>query len=355
MVLFSMYKEGHNGCKKKQEGSYAVSLSSFMLAASKHKEKLFEMQEYDYDEPEALDYASCNVLYINDDDNNRQQVCSYCPVNDRLFLPKLTVMYLILHIYFVITTSTPNAKAYGRIGCKEGSWQALQLYVYEDSSCTQLKENFQYGNLDLSSLKVSYNTCTECASWSLPYTDDDFRYGEANYFSPLCSGIYNYKTECDRSCQKAAKIANGTKRAVGGYTKPQKLLAFTMCILAISGLLGVMHQRKKMSDEDLLMEEATLQSLRIKREKIPKIFLSIGVFILILFLLHVKLFTFILLAILDGMLIGYWARLQMSRKGEVSIRGLKIYGGGSQESEDTSTQGEHNDGMSSPSRFVQMS
>jgi len=89
---------------------------------------------------------------------------------------------------------------------------------------------------------------------------------------------------------------------------------------------AVLLVRKKMSTEDALLEEAQVERVGLKKDKLPKFFLGIVIFLLFLMIFKVKGLTFFFLVVIDVFLIGYWARLEFRQKGKINLGGFHLYG-----------------------------
>jgi len=285
IIVFSMFSSGNNECKKKSVGKYYVTVSQFVKAVSKDAEKAAELIDYDFDDPAALSYLQCTAT--SDDD---------------------------------------GGNAYSKLGCKRNAWKALAVNAYSDQYCNEPLDSISY-QIDLSETQIEYGTCQSCADWTLPSDDavDDYLYTNSEYFSPLCSGVWNYKEICDGSCQRQMKqsMRGGGNR---GYTGSQKFMLFFLSTVGFISMGAVLLVRKKMSTEDALLEEAQVERVGLKKDKLPKFFLGIVIFLLFLMIFKVKGLTFFFLVVIDVFLIGYWARLEFRQKGKINLGGFHLYG-----------------------------
>ena len=75
-----------------------------------------------------------------------------------------------------------------------------------------------------------------------------------------------------------------------------------------------------------MYEEASVASVGIKKDHLPKIFLGYIIFIILLILFKAKKLTFFILIITDVILFTYFARLQYRYQGKVEVGGYHIYG-----------------------------
>ena len=91
-------------------------------------------------------------------------------------------------------------------------------------------------------------------------------------------------------------------------------------------MMGVLVVRRKMSKEDALLEEAQVERVGIKKDKLPKVIIAFLGFLIILMLFRVKGLTFFFLISIDILLLGYWARLEYRQKGRIRVFGIHLYG-----------------------------
>ena len=90
-------------------------------------------------------------------------------------------------------------------------------------------------------------------------------------------------------------------------------------------LLAVLAQRKKMSQEDALVEESAIKSVGLQMKYLPRIVLGLIVFIALLMLLQLRTLTWIFLLGTDGFLFSYWSYLKYRAEGHVTIGGFQLY------------------------------
>lgn len=298
LVVFSMYAANHNGCNKKSMGKYYLTVAQYVLAVSKSAEKSADLGGYDYDEPAAKDYLACNEAATDD-----------------------------------------GKTVYTKLGCDTNNWEQFSIKSYSDQYCTIPLSGTFYYNTDLTDVAIDYKNCNSCSNWQAPdddaaEVDDQFEYN-SEYFSPLCTAAWYYKQVCDSSCMKAAKIATGEKN-LRSFTLFQMFQLFVLSGIGVYFFLQVFRERRKMSEEDAMYEEASVASVGIKKDNFPKIFLGYIVFIFFLIIFKVKRLTFIILIITDVVLIMYFSRLQYRSEGKVELGGYHIYGDREDDDDDRS-------------------
>lgn len=126
--------------------------------------------------------------------------------------------------------------------------------------------------IDVSSLKVNFESCKSCSA-SSRYSQYNNNYGNNNqgqqynyynqnqnydqYQTPLCSGAYYYKDNCNGSCRRQAKrAASGKKNSYGGggYSEGFSPLGkFFLWVLSISGMYYLLIKLEKLLS--VLIEE----------------------------------------------------------------------------------------------------
>lgn len=286
IIVYSMYSDGNNQCKKKSLGKYYVTVAQFVKAVSKENEKTAELQDYDFDEPNALYYLDCRQGSSDDD----------------------------------------GTTFYTKLGCKQDAWKALAVNAYSDKYCSEKLSSYNY-QVDLSDIQINYQTCQSCSDWTIPDDDgfDDQIASESEYFAPLCSAAWNYRETCDGACQRQMKLATGAAKN-RKYTGSQKFMLFFLSTVGLFSFAGLMINRKKMSTEDALLEDAQVERVGLQKSHLSKAVGGTVFLIILLMLFKVKGLTFFLLIAIDLFLIGYWARLEYRQKGRIQLGGFHLYG-----------------------------
>mmetsp|Transcript_19797 Transcript_19797/g.24419 ORF Transcript_19797/g.24419 Transcript_19797/m.24419 type:complete len:206 (-) Transcript_19797:2-619(-) len=125
-VVFDIYQSNHNSCKKKSLGTYRADLQSFVLSYAKQQRQDNEQNNgngYEV-EDDVLQLTQCQQYYYN---------------NNMFFL---------------------------KLGCRESTGKGFQINAYKDMYCTEkASSNYNLG-LDISSLRVNFDTCKNCKSTS---------------------------------------------------------------------------------------------------------------------------------------------------------------------------------------------
>lgn len=288
LVVFSLYAANHNNCKKKSLGKFSLTVPQYILAFTKTAEKEAELGDYDYDEPAALDYLQCTATAADDD----------------------------------------GTQIYTKIGCNSNNWRQFSVKSYTDTACSvEASTNYVY-NVDLSDVTPEYTSCTSCTNWDAPddgaEVDDQFE-TNSEYFSPLCTAAWYYRETCDSSCIKATKIATGEINP-RSFTMFQVFFLIFYILSGVYFFLQVVRERRKMSEEDAMYEEASVASVGIKKDNLPKMFLGYSFFMFLLILFKAKKLVFTILIITNVCLILYFSLLQYRSAGRVELGGYHIYG-----------------------------
>lgn len=211
-------------------------------------ESLYLYGENKYGNPDALEYTSCTAYEEANDD---------------------------------------GSFTYLKLGCSSAG--GLKLLTYSDSSCTVEITN----NLGLyNDVKMSLGQCHACTS--KPAADDDVtmntlaEYGYtddyANYDSKLCATVhYNSDTSesCGWRCMKQVKKGSAASAyASKGWNAFEKFFLFFWSVAGVGLVWVVLKQRRMMSREDAIVEEAAMNGIGIKKRHVFPI--ALGVVFLIL-------------------------------------------------------------------------
>lgn len=294
-VVFTLYNKNHNQCKRKAKGTYKASIETFVRAYTRQMEKEYEAKgaEYEVDE-DVFEYLECQQYYYN---NN---------------------MY------------------YMKIGCRS-TGKGFQVHAYTDMYCsTKANVNYNMG-VDISSLRVNFDTCKSCvATTSSNYNNNNNQYyNDDNYYSGgamsyhksmLCSTANYYKETCNGSCRRAAKNNSSYSGYSNGFSAVGKFFLWVLSISAIFFLLAGLAQRKKMSKQDALIEEAAIKSSGVDKKLVPRIFIAFIIFIVILILFKKKVLTWFFLVAINIALLGYWMHLKNKAEKNAAVSGFQLYG-----------------------------
>lgn len=288
-VVFDIYQKNHNQCKRKSLGTYKQDIKTFIVSYAKQQQKDAENGNgngYEVDEG-VLEYLECQEYYYN------------------------------------------NNMFYLKLGCRDSSGKGFQINAYDDMYCSnKVSQNYNLG-IDISSLKVSFDTCKTCITQSNNQYNNNNNNGNNNqeyyyeydaYPTPLCSALYNYKETCNGSCKRAAKKATSSSRSSSysgeGFSPLGKFFLWVMSFTAVFFLLASLAQRKKMSKTDAVLEEAAIKSAGVDKKLIPRIFVGVALFICLLILLKRKILTWFFLTAVNVALLGYWIHLKNKSDGK---------------------------------------
>lgn len=293
VVLDIFQSKSNNQCRRHSLGTYKVDITTFVVAYGKQQQQDKEKGEYAYElEDDVYDMLECQQYYYN------------------------------------------NQQYYIKLGCKESTGKGFQVHAYSDAYCTQkasISTSYNLGG-DISSLKVSFDTCKTCVTSSSQYGNNNNNYYQYfQYNTPLCSAAYNYKQTCGYSCKRAVHKAGTSSSHFGysgdGFSGVGKFFLWVMSFTAIFFLLAALAQRKKMSKTDVVLEEAAIKSAGIEKKWIPRIFVAIAIVIAFLILFKRKILTWFFLTSLNVALLGYWVHLKNKTDDKAAISDYQMYGG----------------------------
>ena len=229
-----------------------------------------------------------------------------------------------------------------KIGCRN-TGSGFQVHAYSDMYCTQKVQLGGYNNMgvDISSLKVNFQTCKACVAqngYNQYNNNNNNAYynnygGMSNHDSYLCSATYHYKENCNRACRRAAKNGSSgsssrTSYSGDGFSTVGKVFLWILSFSAIFFLLAGLAQRKKMSKQDTLIEEAAIKSSGVDKKYIPRIFIGFVLFIIILIIFKKKVLTWFFLVAINIALFGYWMHLKNKAEQNAAVSGFQLYGEG---------------------------
>jgi len=281
-IVFEMFGKNHKSCSKKSLGTYRATLYDFVKAYTRQAEDDADANGQGFEASEdAMDLLECQGNYYDDN----------------------------------------GGYVYHKIVCGN-TGKAFKVATFSDEYCTVLSNQQKNMNIDLSTLRISYDTCKSCVQQQ---NNDDQGYYNTYYTnqnSRLCSATWNYKAECNGKCKKLARNSSKSTRT---FSATGKFFLFVFSILGFFLLLAVLAQRKKMSTEDALIEEAAVKKVGLEMKYLPRIALGLIFVIAFLMLLHIRTLTWIFLILTDIMLLGYWCYLKNRAEGQISIGGFQLY------------------------------
>jgi len=297
VVVYTLYNKNHNQCKKKARGTYKMGIGSFVKAYSRQMEKEYEAKgaEYEVDE-DAFAYLECQQTYYN------------------------------------------NQMYYMKVGCRN-TGKGFQVKSYTDQYCTQQASSTYNMGVDISSLRVNFDNCKSCVATTYnQYSNNNNNnyYQNQNYYdngstnqheSMLCSSANYYKETCNRSCRRSAKKnSSGSSYGGNGFSAVGKVFLWILSISAIFFLLAGLAQRKKMSKQDALIEEAAIKSSGVDKKFIPRIFIGLILFVIVLILFKRKVLTWFFLVTVNIALLAYWMHLKNKAEQNAAVSGFQLYG-----------------------------
>eukprot|EP00557_Chaetoceros_sp_GSL56_P008666 CAMPEP_0176494400 /NCGR_PEP_ID=MMETSP0200_2-20121128/10074_1 /TAXON_ID=947934 /ORGANISM="Chaetoceros sp., Strain GSL56" /LENGTH=372 /DNA_ID=CAMNT_0017892151 /DNA_START=147 /DNA_END=1265 /DNA_ORIENTATION=- len=304
-VVYSLYNKNHNQCKRNQMGTYKMSVENFIRAYMKQVQKEYENNGNEYQvNGETMAYLQCQQYYYN------------------------------------------NNLYYMKVGCRN-TGKGFQVQAYTDMYCTQ-KATMNYNmGVDISSLRVSFETCKACVAsssynqYNNQYNNNNNQNQYNNYYgsgvtnqhdSMLCASADNYKETCNRACRRAArKVSSTSSRSAlsgEGFSAVGKFFLWVLSLSAVFFLLAALAQRKKMSKQDAMIEDAAIKSSGVDKKYIPRIFIGFIFFIIVLILLKKKALTWFFLIAINIALLGYWMHLKKKAEQNAAVSGFQLYGDG---------------------------
>lgn len=303
-VVFDLFQNNHNQCKKKSLGTYKQDITSFVVAYAKQMKQDNEKNGNGYEVDDGvMEYLQCKQYYYN---NN---------------------------LYYL------------KLGCRDSTGKGFQVNAYTDMYCTtKANQNNNFG-IDVSSLRVQFGACKTCMTSSYnQYGNYNNNNNQANnyynqkyfdYETPLCSAAYNYKQSCSGSCSRQVRKVSSGNHSYGsssseGFSPIGKFFLWVMSFSALFFLLASLAQRKRMSKTDAVLEEAAIKSAGVDKKYIPRIFVGIALFIILLILFKKKIMTWFFLTAVNVALLSYWIHLKNKADEKAAISDYQMYGTGGQ-------------------------
>mmetsp|Transcript_20588 Transcript_20588/g.35089 ORF Transcript_20588/g.35089 Transcript_20588/m.35089 type:complete len:395 (+) Transcript_20588:145-1329(+) len=244
-IAYEMFKNNNNGCSKHSHGIFLSDVGPFAEAYALQNQyvSLYTYGENKYGNPESLDYTMCTAFEEANDD---------------------------------------GTFTYVKLGCSDAG--GLKLHTYSDSSCTvEITNNLGIYN----DVKMTFGKCLSCTS--NPSADDDVTmatFAEAgytddfsNYDAKLCATVHsNSDTSescgwgCKRSVKKGSEATHSTST---GWNALEKFFLFFWSFAGIGLVWVVLKQRRMMSREDAIVEEAAMNGVGIKKRHVFPIALAV--------------------------------------------------------------------------------
>jgi len=268
VIEFSMFNQGNDQCDNRSSGTYIVQVPHFVDAlVSQEESDAYDLGE-DYEHPASYSsYSQCTQIEIGDEN------------------------------YWL------------QLGCSDSSSKSLAVNIYSDGTCeTKVTvEDWDDSNIDVSDLEIPFKECQSCVKWPDINDDqiDDQYYQNKQANAPLCSSLWTYKQECDRSCQKFGR--NQFQKP--GWNTSDKVLLSIMSAFGTAMLIGIIKRRRSMSKKELLLEEAAMSAAGLQQSHIIGIFFLAVMVIIVFALLGLKNITWALLLVTNTVLFTYLMKL----------------------------------------------
>ncbi len=75
--MYSLYKSGHNQCKKRSLGTYKLDIGSFVRAYTRQMQNEYEAKGQDYEvDEESMNYLQCQQYYYNNNLVSNRWICA---------------------------------------------------------------------------------------------------------------------------------------------------------------------------------------------------------------------------------------------------------------------------------------
>ena len=119
MIVFSVFEHGYKQCSDDPLGTYITPVPNFVTGFLSYQDQINEDQGYDdYVAPDVAQYTECTRMVIQ------------------------------------------NEEYWLRLGCTDGTTQALAVNIYTDNTCTTRStvDGYDDSNIDTSELEVSFRS-----------------------------------------------------------------------------------------------------------------------------------------------------------------------------------------------------
>eukprot|EP00569_Conticribra_weissflogii_P006668 CAMPEP_0171340966 /NCGR_PEP_ID=MMETSP0878-20121228/8889_1 /TAXON_ID=67004 /ORGANISM="Thalassiosira weissflogii, Strain CCMP1336" /LENGTH=381 /DNA_ID=CAMNT_0011843093 /DNA_START=182 /DNA_END=1327 /DNA_ORIENTATION=- len=294
-IVFELFGRNNKGCSRKKKGTYTMDVGKFAKAYVAQKKIDYKYMGKDYGDADSLDYVDCTLVEYNG--NNY----------------------------------------YAKLGCS--SQGGLKILAYSDAYCaTEVNANIGLYN----DIKLSFNYCNDCVTWPVNNDDDaanaegddaaqDDAEGDDNFEyyhqfdSKLCSAADYYKSSCGWGCKRMAN--KGTSSSSYSSSRKywnglEKFFLLFWSVAAVGLIWVVLKQRRMMSREDAIVEEAAMNGVGLRKRHIFPIALGIIFFIIFSMFMVWKRLTWLLLI---GSNIGLFAHFAFLRRKAKQRSGLTGY------------------------------
>ena len=123
--------------------------------------------------------------------------------------------------------------------------------------------------------------------------------------APLCSTVWQYKSECNRKCQKTGM----GRKMLEGWNTSDKILLGILALFGACMLGAILQKRRQMSNKDALLEQAAMSAAGLQQAHVIGIFVLCVLVITAFALLRLKNITWVLLLVVNTVLFGYLMKL----------------------------------------------
>lgn len=300
LMAYQMFGKNNNQCARHGQGYFTMDIGQFARSYVAQRQIDYNYQGNEYGNPDALDYLECTAVEYND------------------------------------------AYYYAKLGCNAQG--GLKLMAFTDANCS----NEYSGNIGLyNDIKIQYQTCHSCVSWPAAANDDaaegayavdvdDNFEGYHAYDSKMCSAAANYGSSCTWGCKKQARknsaaISSYSSGGAHSWNAFEKFFLFLWTAAGVALVWVVLKQRRMMSREDAIVEEAAMNGLGLKKRHVFPA--ALGIIFMILFSMFMvwKRMTWFLLIGLNLGLAAHFVYIRRKAKkaagtGEVYVKdaGLEI-------------------------------
>jgi len=276
VIVYQMFKNGYKQCSDTPMGTYTTNAPTFVSAYLDQKElEMADTGVDDYVEPAAAGFVYCTEVEVN------------------------------------------GNQYYAMLGCDHNSTQKISVNLFYDDACTE-RTNQNYSpyaendddaqQFDLSGIQLPFKQCHSCVVWMDRDDDDnidDQYYEKRQRYPPLCSQVWKNKAECDKTCQKT-----GLEPIVReGWNKSDKVLLGILTCFGVGMLVGILRQRRTMSNKEALLEQAAMTAVGLSQTHIIFIFILTIVIIIIFASLCMKDITWTMLLAMNVVLFAYLLKL----------------------------------------------
>jgi len=269
VIVYQVFENGYKQCNNEAMGTYITPAGTFVSA---YMDQIYleetDKGNDDYATPDAAQYTQCTNVEV--------QGNSY----------------------------------YVQVGCSDYSSQKLAVNIYSDETCeTRVKTNgVDDSNIDISQLQLPFKSCQACVVWIDRDDDaniDDQYYENKRRYAPLCSQVWKRKETCDKTCQKT-----GVEPVVReGWNKSDKVLLGVLTFFAFGMMIGIIYQRRSMSNKEALLEQAAMTAVGLQQSHIIFIFVLTIIVVVIFASLCMKDITWTMLLVLNVTLFAYLLKL----------------------------------------------